>query len=254
MGNKKAGPSVLIGIPNRSGWCHETVALSRLALLNRTKDALPAAELHCNLTGPDDIAQGRWELAQSAVEMGADYLFFLDSDMMVPDFTLIAMLQMNVDIVTGLGFTNHAARPVPSIYLRLPEKERADLDKPYTPLFFYHQSPKPVLEVDACGMHCCLIKTDVFHKIAEAHNSMIEWFNPFARNGCGEDFSFCRRAQDVGYKIYARLDIKCGHFPRWPRTIDEDFYLSNFDPGKYGMVYVDESFDPTERIPHGPDI
>jgi hypothetical protein len=243
---EKHRPSVLIGIMNHSGIVQEAVAASRMQLVGKTKALLPDIEMELGLIYPHDIVAGRWELAKMAVALHKDFLFFLDADMLVPEHALYIMVNMNTDIVSGLGFTNSVDAPMPSLYIQIPEKDRKEKDKPYTPLLFYDKARAPVMSVDAVGLFCCLIKTSVFEKMAADHGSYIEWYNPFEREGTGEDFSFCRRAKESGFQVLVRTDVKCGHYPRWPAIIDEELYFQRRAAGAYGVVDLDASFNPID--------
>ena len=249
MAKKKTGLSVLIVVPNHSATCHEHVAFSRMELVNYTKEVLPQVTLRFGLTLPHNLAQGRWDLVKAASILGHDYVFFMDSDMRLPKDALATLLRMDVDISSGLGFTNDVDAPIPSMFRIVPEEERHDPTRPFQSLIFYFQAGNDVLfRADAVGMFCCLIKTSVFHKIAEDNGSILDWFNPFEQDGfqaptglpytLGEDLAFCYRASQSGYKVHVRTGIKCDHLPRWPKPVNEEMYLKNFDPVKYGCVEV----------------
>ena len=238
--DKREKKSVLIGIPNVSGWGHEHIACSRMAMIEHTKETLPDVAIHFTLVTPHDISQGRWDLAKDAVENEFDYLFFLDSDTIVPKFALTRLLQMQTDICSGLAFTNDVEMPLPSIYVRLEESERGKCGKNYAAILLYLTAKSAILELDGIGLYACLIKTDVFNKIAEHNDSMIDWFNPFKSDGIGEDFAFCKHAQAAGFKIYVDAQIKCGHFPRWPQIIDELMFLEKVARGVYGEEVRDK--------------
>jgi hypothetical protein len=230
---------VLIAIPNGSGWCHEYVAFCRMGFVNKTKELLPNVKLEFALTAPHDIAEGRWDLAKQAVERNVDFLFFADSDMAIPEHALVELLSMMqstepvVGIATGLGFTNTVDDPRPSIYGRME-------DGGYMPLYCYHSGGFRRYEIDACGMFCALIRTEIFQQIAEANNSIVEWYNMFKPNGASEDISFCKRAQDVGHQIFVDSEVKCGHFPRFPPLIDEALYFKQMEAGQYDELFGEE--------------
>lgn len=67
-------------------------------------------------------------------------------------------------------------------------------------------------EIDACGMHFCLIRRDVIEKI---YKSGKPWFEDFSRSGggrnSGEDFDFCEKAQKAGFTLYADVGVYTGH-------------------------------------------
>ena len=160
------------------------------------------------------IYTSRNNLAQQAIQMGADYVFWLDSDMVFEPDVLIRMLKTiqenDIDILTGLYF-----RRV----------------KPYTPVLFdkldirrnicswseFHELPDGLFEVGGCGFGCVLMDASVFLSVQSKHGNM---FAPIANNG--EDIAFCWRARDCGYKIYCDPSVICGHIGKI--IVDEQFY------------------------------
>ena len=162
------------------------------------------------------IYTSRNNLAQRAIQMDADYVFWLDSDMVFEPDTLVRMMKTlkdnNLDILTGLYF-----RRV----------------HPYTPVLFdgleirghicswseFHEIPDGLFEVGGCGFGCVLMNAGVFLDVQAKHGNM---FAPIANNG--EDIAFCWRARDCGYKIYCDPSIICGHVGKI--IIDEKFYQS----------------------------
>lgn len=151
------------------------------------------------------IYNSRNDLAKKSIEIGADYVLWLDSDMTFDPDTLIKMhktlTENNLDILTGLYF-----RRVP----------------PYSPVLFDtlnmtdkgcewsdwkdRELPSELFEVGGCGFGCVLMKTDVFFDVQGKFGDM---FGPL--NRVGEDLSFCWRARECGYKIYCDPSIICGH-------------------------------------------
>ena len=160
------------------------------------------------------IYTARNDLATMSLQMDADFVFWLDSDMVFKPDTLIRMmdtLQKNdLDILTGLYF-----RRVP----------------PYSPVLFdrldikhnicnwseFHEIPNGLFEVGGCGFGCVLMRTDVFLDVQSKHGNM---FAPIANNG--EDIAFCWRARDCGFKIYCDPSVICGHVGY--SVVDDQFF------------------------------
>ena len=160
------------------------------------------------------IYASRDDLAVKAAQMEADYVLWLDSDMVFPADTLIRLFDTlkknDLDIVSGLYF-----RRVP----------------PYTPVLFdqldmegekctwteFKEVPDELFEVGGIGFGCVLMKTDVFFDVQGKFNKM---FTPIG--GTGEDLAFCWRARQCGYKIYVDPSIVAGHVSY--AIIDDQFY------------------------------
>lgn len=146
----------------------------------------------------------RINLADIAVNGDFDYVFWMDSDMIIPADALKKMLDADKDMVTGLYFQRRGKHE-PVIYSSVGGNDR----------IVYADYPKDKLfRVDACGFGCVLMKKNVIHKLA------LEWcgetFQPFP--GIGEDLSFCYRWRRSGGEIWCDPSIKCGHIGEYVFT------------------------------------
>lgn len=153
------------------------------------------------------IYEARNKLAKQAIEMGADYTLWFDSDMIFEPDTLIRLLEHNKPFVSGTYF-----RRCPPYHLvafdkcDTEKKEWTDLKLP----------DKPVT-CGGVGFGCVLLNTQVLFDVAAKFGT---WFEPM--NGFGEDLSFCWRARQCGYEIVLDPSIQCGHIGHI--TVNEAFY------------------------------
>lgn len=160
------------------------------------------------------IYTSRNDLATQAVQIEADYVFWLDSDMSFKPDTLVRMmdtLQKNdLDILTGLYFRR--VNPfTPVLFDKLEIKgEECEWSE-------FKEIPDGLFEVGGCGFGCVLMKTDVFFDVHAKYNQM---FAPIANNG--EDIAFCWRARNCGYKIFCDPSVICGHVGY--SVVDDQFY------------------------------
>jgi len=138
-------------------------------------------------------------IVEHALEIGYDYIMWIDSDMILPKNTLTTLISHDKDIVSGvyayklIGAENAVAKrfkdKTKDIYEDIPLKEITE--------------SKRLIEVDGVGFGCVLTKVDVFRHIKKP------WFR-YTPN-MGEDIYFCRKAQKVGYQVYLDTSILCGH-------------------------------------------
>lgn len=156
----------------------------------------------------------RNDLATTAIKTEADYVLWLDSDMVFKPDLLVRMMQTlkenKLDILSGLYF-----RRVP----------------PYSPVLFdrleiegvnckyseFDHIPEHLFEVGACGFGCVLMDAGVFLDVQSKHGNM---FAPIGNNG--EDVAFCWRARDCGYKIHCDPSIILGHVGY--SVVDDQFF------------------------------
>ena len=160
------------------------------------------------------IYDSRNRLAGMAVQMEADYILWLDSDMVFQPDTLERMMKVldehpEVDVLSGLYFRRgHPFTPV--IFSKLEIDENGNLD-----FADYNDVPDELFEVAGCGFGCVLMRTEMLLDIAaKEHGGM--WFSPLA--GAGEDCAFCMRARENGYRIFCDPSIDLGHMGYAPIT------------------------------------
>lgn len=160
------------------------------------------------------IYDSRNKLAGMAVEMEADYILWLDSDMVFRPDTLERMMKIldehpEVDILSGLYFRRgHPFTPVLFSKLEIGEDGLLDFAD-------YNDVPDELFEIAGCGFGCVLMRTDCLLDIASQENGGV-WFTPLAN--AGEDCAFCIRARKYGYNIYCDPSIDLGHMAYTPVT------------------------------------
>ena len=160
------------------------------------------------------IYTSRNSLATTAIQSEADFVFWLDSDMVFKPDTLVRMMDTlkknDLDILTGLYF-----RRVPPYSPVLFDK--LDIDGVKADYSEYSKIPDDLFEVGACGFGCVLMKTDVFFDVQSKFGNM---FAPIGNNG--EDVAFCWRARQCGYKIICDPSVICGHVGY--SVVDDQFF------------------------------
>ena len=160
------------------------------------------------------VYTARNELARGAIKMGADFVLWLDSDMVFERDTLKKLLkdyeEKKGDIITGV------------YYRRVP---------PFTPVLYdeFNVTDEAVtwketrdvkddfFEVEGCGFGCVLMPTEALFDVYEKYGQP---FDPIS--GSGEDLSFCWRARQLGYKIVCDPSIQPGHVGH--QIITKEFY------------------------------
>jgi hypothetical protein len=163
-------------------------------------------------------------------KMDGDWILFIDSDMAFQPGAVSTLVQtrekFDLDILGGLCFQRTPPFQ-PTMYVLA-----ANADHGYT--FLEQWQEDAAVEVDATGMAFCLIHKRVFDRILrkqtgegfpdlETRQSMTP--PPFFRwqGEYGEDFLFCREAQEAGNRIFVDTSVKVGHVG--PTTITEEHFL-----------------------------
>ena len=129
------------------------------------------------------------------------HLFFVDSDMILPKNALIKLLSTDKDVITGLYFQKKEP-----FFPIIGKKSGDKLEW----LVGYPQNS--IIDVEYCGMGCCLIKRNVLEVMLPKLDVIGELPQFFSyANNLSEDIFFCDKAMDSGFKIFCDTSVKCGH-------------------------------------------
>lgn len=196
---------ILIAVP-----CMDSVPsqfAQSLATLNKVEECVVAFQMGSL------IYNSRNYLATAAVKMEADYVLWLDSDMVFSSDVLQRLWKDRDkgDIITGVYYRRvEPYKPVLFSKLSI-ENDQCQWED-------YNDFPEDrIFEVEGCGFGCVLTPTNVFVDVINRFGNM---FSPIG--GVGEDLSFCWRARQCGYKIVADPSIQLGHVGHY--VIDKGFY------------------------------
>lgn len=151
------------------------------------------------------VYDSRNKLGKKALEMGADLVLWLDSDMVFEPNLLVDMVETlekeNLDILSGVYYRR--SEPFTPVLFDKTERTPANQIK----VSEFEEIPKEGLfEVGSCGFGCVLMRAQVLFDVM-AH--YLDLFSPIGRSG--EDVAFCVRAKELGYKIMADPSIVLGH-------------------------------------------
>ena len=133
-----------------------------------------------------------------------DYLMFVDADTCPPD-NILDLISYGCDIIGGLYHSFQFNRPFPLAFERLAGD---DCYRGITPL-----PENDLVEVDATGAGCLIIKRCVLETFRDS--GIFPFHREYGEDGTvfrGEDVYFCRRAQEMGFKIYVHTGYRCSHF------------------------------------------
>lgn len=192
----------MIAIP-----CMETVPVAYVESLMRLKR--PENTAIC-FKKNSLVYDARNLLSLMAIEQGYDAVMWLDSDMVVHEATLLALLEdmkeYDAQMVTGL-YVKRSLPTVPVIYSDVHEPTVNPDGSVSGCMTEYIDYPRDaVFPVQGCGFGCVITSVPLLKKVWETH-----WpaFTPYP--WAGEDVSFCHRVNLIGEKILCDSRIKCGH-------------------------------------------
>lgn len=148
------------------------------------------------------IDQIRNLIADWMVNGKYDYLFSVDSDIVLPPNTLTKMLYHDKDLISGVYIQRFHDKQIPELY-------RMNFQGGLSNLNLNDLSGQSLIPIDGCGFGCVLIKKHVFTSIPYPHfvyHSAIDH-----RNTVSEDVDFCRKVREKGFKLFADASIICKH-------------------------------------------
>lgn len=139
----------------------------------------------------------RDQLACKAINEDFTHVLWLDSDMVFNDDLLEDLQFSGEDFVTGIAVGRRA--PYPScLFSNLEPAERIS------------EYPATTFQVAGCGFACVLIHKELLRGVWMKYKTC---FQPI--DTLGEDTSFCWRASQLGFKIWAEPAVKVGHIAQY---------------------------------------
>ena len=152
------------------------------------------------------VAKARNELAKEAIEYNFDYILMIDSDIIVPNNTLVSMLDGALDICLGIYPRKNTKDSLAELF----KLGQHDFVNRYT-FDELDSMPKTKFEVKGGGYGCVLIRTDIIPTFEYPWFRYIEY-----KDGTllSEDNWFSNQAAQLGYTVYADNTVRCGHAVR----------------------------------------
>jgi hypothetical protein len=150
--------------------------------------------------------EGRNGALDAALESGADGLFWMDDDILLPPNAIIQLASYGKDFTSGMYFQKFF---------------------PHWPLFAMFNGVKfnwfrdfpdesKLFEVDGVGFGCAFTSAKLLKALKDKFEKPFEWTE------FSEDFTFCLRAGELGMKPWVDSGIKCGHSHLLPAFVTEE--------------------------------
>ena len=202
---------LLIGIPTLD-YIHVEFLRSLTALLSHLRDKGVSFDL--DIESGTLVYMARERISNKAINEGYTHVLWLDSDMVFRPELLEDLMFSGKPFVTGIY---HARRKgyASCIFKSI------EIDKKVERFDSY---PNDTFEIDGCGFGCVLIETAILEDVNRNRGTC---FTPLP--AYGEDIAFCKRAKELGHKIFCEPSVVCGHighiaiYPddheQWKKTI-----------------------------------
>lgn len=205
---------LLIGIPTLD-YVNVDFMKCLMNLIMRLKD--DGIQFDVEINSGTLVYLARERIAHKAINEKYTHVLWLDSDMVFNADILDDLMFCGKDFVTGIY---HARRKgYASVIFKSIEINN---------ITRFEEYPNEPFQIAGCGFGCVLTSTEMLSSVCLHFGTC---FTPL--QSLGEDIAFCKRAKDLGYKLWCEPTVVCGHighitiYPEdhdaWKKTI------SNFD-------------------------
>lgn len=197
--NKKGKLAVLIPCRDTLHSAH-AMSLAEMVKFNTMNDI----DTHVFMDASTILLTQRERLASQALDLGAEYMLWLDSDIVFPATTAVRLLGHNEDLVAA----NYVRRQLPAKGVAY--EVIGDWENPL-PFEIYDD----LVPIEGIGMGCMLMKTEILEQLPKP------WFefgwSPESNDFLGEDMIFCQKMAAAGYqlKVDSVLSQELRHLGTW---------------------------------------
>lgn len=153
-------------------------------------------------------AVNRNSLVKDALDVGAEWLWFIDDDQTFPKGVLLALLQAEQPVVSSLCLMRTAPF-YPVAFL-------SEDEKGYMPLDLTAHRPGELVQCRSVASSGMLVRSEVFRKVDEP------WF--FHTSEKSEDVFFCDKLHAANIPMYVHTGVPIGHvapgvvYPWWDES------------------------------------
>ena len=183
---------LLIGIPSLD-FQHVEFVKSLTALIVRLKD--DGIDFDVQIEAGTLVHVARDKIACKAINEHYTHVLWFDADMVFTDDVLDSLMFCGKQFVSGIC---HSRRKGYNSCLF----KNLDLNH----IERFEEYPHEAFQVAGCGFGCVLIDVAILEDVQKTYKTC---FLPMP--AYGEDLAFCKRASELGYKIYAEPSVKLGH-------------------------------------------
>jgi len=167
--------------------------------------------LYLRLPAKKPIMNNRNDIVKDFLSKDFDYLMMLDCDI-IPPSDFLTLVDYDKDIIGGLCFCckNQKGRDV-IIPLALDKKPtgKKDVKWKYRPVKL--EGCEGLVEVDAVGTGAIIIARRVLEH-PKMKPAFVDYYDKEGLRIEGLDLSFCRRAKELGFKVYTHTSFPCSHW------------------------------------------
>lgn len=146
----------------------------------------------------DLVDQNRNNVAHYALQHEYDYVFYVDSDIILPPDTLKKLISHDKEFVCGMyrmRRDEEVLEVYDTNYILFPSDKLKSL--------------KGVIEIGGCGFGCVLLQTGMLRSVDYPQFAYHQAFS--FDGGFSEDMDFCQKARNKNHRLFCDTSIKCEH-------------------------------------------
>jgi hypothetical protein len=183
--------SVSILVPTKDTvYSHFSYSLSNLVKLTTQM----GIETHLFFDASTILINQRENLIKQAIEVGSEWVLWLDSDMLFPPSVLMRLLAHNEDLVG----CNYMKRSYP--FKTVAFTDTSDWEN-WIPIQYSNE----LVEAEAVGMGCVLMRTKLFKELQKPYFEYT--YQPKTEDWGGEDFTLFKKFNKLGHKLKIDMNL-----------------------------------------------
>jgi hypothetical protein len=183
--------SVSILVPTKDTvYSHFSYSLSNMIKLTTQM----GIETHLFFDASTILINQRESLIKQAIEVGSEWVLWLDSDMMFPPSVLMRLLAHNEDLVG----CNYMKRSYP--FKTVAFTDTSDWEN-WIPIQYSNE----LVEAEAVGMGCVLMRTKLFKELQKPYFEYT--YQPKTEDWGGEDFTLFKKFNKLGHKLKIDMNL-----------------------------------------------
>jgi glycosyltransferase involved in cell wall biosynthesis len=156
------------------------------------------------------IADNRNRLAARAIQLEADWIFYVDDDQLFHPLALKRLLNHiennhNIDVISGLYLMR--GYPFEPVAFDKPSDDPSNPQGVYRVFLNHLDKSHGLIEMMAVGAGALLVRRRVLEELEKP----LWRLGQIEKSEWGDDINFCYRVREAGFRIYCDLDERVGH-------------------------------------------
>lgn len=157
------------------------------------------------------------EIIEEFLATDATHLWIVDADSEVPPDALCKLLELDVDVASGISPPHFSKRKSTALKWHPPASPEYEWSRPYYRSYAIKDILGKILGEDrivATGHFCLLCKRRVFEAVSPDHKPLRFIYEPPQR--LGNEVLFWQTAQELGFTCRIHGGVIVGHLPEFP--------------------------------------